>query len=315
MKPLVIQTENLPQESSDWLAARVDLHICPSDSLRFKELLPEAQGLVIRTYTTVDAAMLQAANKLVVVGRAGVGIDNIDIHACIENNIRVVHTPDANSEAVVEFVLSTMLPRLRPLHKIETTLDIDEWKLHRDASVCQMQFNETTLGIIGFGRVGSRLGMTAKNLGFKVLFYDIKKIEDDHGCDLVDLDLLLRESNVISVHVDGRPENNNFICAEAFSMMKPDALFINTSRGFVVNSNDLTSHLAQNPAAFAILDVHNPEPFTSSYPLLGIENANLYPHIAAKTETAMKNMGWVVKDVDLVLRGEEPTYEAKSKYS
>ena len=97
--------------------------------------------------------------------------------------------------------------------------------------------------------------------------------------------------------------------------MKPDALFINTSRGFVVNSNDLTSHLAQNLASFAILDVHNPEPFTSSYPLLGIENANLYPHIAAKTETAMKNMGWVVKDVDLVLRGEEPTYEAKSKYS
>ena len=111
MKPLVIQTENLPQECSDWLAARVDLHICPSDSLRFKELLPEAQGLVIRTYTTVDAPMLQAANKLMVVGRAGVGIDNIDIHVCIENNIRVVHTPDANSEAVVEFVLSTMLPR------------------------------------------------------------------------------------------------------------------------------------------------------------------------------------------------------------
>ena len=94
MPPLVIQTENLPQECSDWLAGRVDLHICPPDSLRFKELLSEAQGLVIRTYTTVDAAMLQAANKLVVVGRAGVGTDNIDIHACTKNNIRVVHTPD-----------------------------------------------------------------------------------------------------------------------------------------------------------------------------------------------------------------------------
>ena len=79
MPPLVIQTENLPQECSDWLAERVDLHICPPESLRFKELLPEAQGLVIRTYTTVDTNMIQAAKNLEVVGRAGVGTDNIDI--------------------------------------------------------------------------------------------------------------------------------------------------------------------------------------------------------------------------------------------
>jgi D-3-phosphoglycerate dehydrogenase len=315
MPPLVIQTENLPQECSDWLAERVDLHICPPESLRFKELLPEAQGLVIRTYTTVDTNLIQAAKNLEVVGRAGVGTDNIDIQACIQNNIRVVYTPDANSEAVVEFVFSTMLPKLRPLHKIETTLDLDQWKLHRDASVCQGQFNETTLGIIGFGRVGSRLGIMAKSLGFRILFYDIKSIENDCGCNSVDLDTLLLESDVISVHVDGRPENSNLINAEILTKMKPDALFINTSRGFVVNSIDLTSFLAQHPDAFAILDVHNPEPFTPAYPLLGVENVNLYPHIAAKTETAMKNMGWVVKDVDLVLHKEEPVYEATAKYS
>ena len=310
MPPLVIQTENLPQECSDWLAQRVDLHICPSDSLRFKELLPVAQGLVIRTYTNVDLEMVRTAKNLKVVGRAGVGIDNIDIDACSSNNIRVVHTPDANSEAVAEFVLSTMLPRLRPVHKIETPLDIDEWKLHREVSVTKLQFNETTLGIIGFGRVGSRLGKAAKSLGFRVLYYDLKKIESDHGCLQVELKTLLEESNVISVHIDGRLENNQFICADLFSMMKTDLLFINTSRGFVVHPNDLTSFLVQNSNAFAILDVHDPEPFTSNYPLLGVENVSLYPHIAAKTDTALNNMGWVVKDVELILRGEEPIYEA-----
>ncbi|MBC8203117.1 MAG: hypothetical protein H8E91_04740 [Planctomycetes bacterium] len=310
MPPLVIQTENLPQKCSDWLAQRVDLHICPSDSLRFKELLPEAEGLVIRTYTTVDVSMILQASNLKVVGRAGVGIDNIDLQGCKQHNVRVVHTPDANSEAVVEFVLSTMLAKLRPVHKIETPLDIDAWKLHREASVAPLQFNEMTLGIIGFGRVGSRLGKAAKNLGFRVLYVDIKKIQNDHGCDSVDMKTLLQESNVVSLHVDGRSENKNFVNARVLSEMKVDGMLINTSRGFVVNTNDLAAHLSTNPQAFAILDVHDPEPFTTNYPLLGMDNASLYPHIAAKTASAMQNMGWVVRDVAAILVGEEPKYEA-----
>jgi len=310
MAPLVIQTENLPEECSDWLAERVDLHICPHDSLRFKELLPRADGLVIRTYTTVDLSMIQMANNLKVVGRAGVGVDNIDVQSCNQNNIQVVYTPDANSEAVVEFVLSTMLATLRPIHKITTPLDIDEWKLHRDASVSPRQFNETTLGIIGYGRVGSRLGKVARGLGFRVLYFDIREIEEEFGCQFVDMKTLLRESNVVSIHVDGRPENNNLINTSVFAEMKIDSIFINTSRGSVVHPHDLATHLTKNTQAFAILDVHDPEPFTTNYPLFGIDNANLYPHIAAKTATAMKNMGWVVKDVEAVLRGEKPKHEA-----
>ncbi|MDP6542133.1 MAG: NAD(P)-dependent oxidoreductase [Phycisphaerales bacterium] len=310
MRPIVIQTENLPQECSDWLAQRVDLHICPSDSLRFKELLPDASGIVIRTYTTVDEEMIASANNLLVVGRAGVGVDNIDLLACKNHKVSVVHTPQANSEAVVEFVLSVMLPLLRPVHKIATALDIDEWKLHRDASITQRQFDETTIGIIGFGKVGSRLGKATTALGFRVLFCDIQEIEEQYGCNQVDMETVIKESNVISVHVDGRVENHNFLHAGVFKMMKQGVVFINTSRGFVVSTNDLADHLVHNPSTTAVLDVHQPEPFTTSYPLLGKSNAVLYPHIAAKTETALKNMGWVVKDVYAVVRGEEPKYEA-----
>ena len=115
MKPIVVQTENLPQICSAWLAEHCELHICPVDSLRFKELLPVVEGLAIRTYTSVTKELLDQTPKLKVVGRAGVGVDNIDLLACEEKNIAVVHTPDANTGSVVEFVLTTMLSHLRNL--------------------------------------------------------------------------------------------------------------------------------------------------------------------------------------------------------
>ncbi|HIB02088.1 MAG TPA: hypothetical protein EYO31_09600, partial [Phycisphaerales bacterium] len=206
MQPIVIQTENLPQECSEWLAKRCDVHMCPAASLRFKELLPQAQGLVIRTYTTVDREMVELAPNLKVVGRAGAGVDNIDLQACSEHGITVVHTPEANSESVVEFVLTTMLARLRSLQTLTISLSQEEWNALRDVSMTQKEFSETTLGIIGFGRIGSRLGKAATSMGFHVVFHDLLDISKTHGCKQVELGQLLTESDVISIHVDGRKE-------------------------------------------------------------------------------------------------------------
>ena len=308
VKSIVIQTENLPQECSDWLAARCDLHICPADSLRFQELLPAAEGLVIRTYTTVNRAMIEAATNLKVIGRAGAGVDNIDLLACKERGITVVHTPEANSESVVEFVLTTMLSKLRVLYEITGVLNQEEWNALRDASVTQKEFSETTLGIIGFGRIGSRLGKAATSMGFHVIFHDLLDISEAHSCKQVELEQLLTESDVISTHVDGRKENYHFCNAEMFTAMKPDVLFMNTSRGFVVDAYALAECLTLHHDARAILDVHDSEPITSEYPLLHVPNATLFPHIACKTKTATVNMGWVVKDIDAVLRGAEPRF-------
>ena len=308
MQPIVIQTENLPQECSDWLAERCKLHICPADSLRFQELLPVASALAIRTYTTVDRAMIEAATNLKVIGRAGAGVDNIDLQACRDNGITVVHTPDANCESVVEFVLSTMLYNLRSLYKVTGVLNQEEWNALRDASVTQREFPETTLGIIGFGRIGSRLGKVASSMGFHVVFNDFLEISEQHGCTQVELGQLLADSDVISVHVDGRKENNQFCNTEMFTAMKPSVLFMNASRGFVIDAYPLTDFLTQHPEAHAILDVHEPEPVTNEYPLLHVPNATLYPHIACKTKTATLNMGWVIKDIDAVLNGKEPEF-------
>ncbi len=310
MNKIVIQTENLPQECSDWLAQRCELHVCPADSLRFQELLPQAKGLVIRTYTTVDRAMIEQAPNLVVIGRAGVGVDNIDLDACKEHGITVVHTPEANSESVVEFVLATMLSNLRQLHEVSTGLNQEEWNALRDASITQKEFSELTLGIIGFGRIGSRLGTMASALGFTVVFHDLLQINETKRCTQVDLDVLVRESDVISIHVDGRKKNHHLCNTKMFQAMKQTVLFMNASRGYIVDAYALTDFLQHNSDAHAILDVHEPEPITSEYPLLHVSNATLFPHMACKTTTATRNMGWVVKDIDAVLRNETPTYQA-----
>jgi phosphoglycerate dehydrogenase-like enzyme len=309
MNPIVIQTENLPLVCSDWLSQRCDLHICPADSLRCKELLPSAEALVIRTYTTVDSALLDCAPNLKVVGRAGVGVDNINLDACKKRGVTVVHTPDANTDSVVEFVLTTMLANKRNLHTVSTGLHQTEWNALRDASLTPKEFSETTLGIIGFGRIGSRLGKLARNLGFNVLFHDLLQISETHNCVQVGAEQLLAESDIVSIHVDGRKENTHLCTKEMFSLMANDVLFINASRGFVVDAYALADFLSHNPNSSAILDVHDPEPIHSEYPLLHLANATLYPHIACKTKTAAVNMGWVVKDIFAVLSGEQPLYE------
>ena len=313
MKPLVIQTENLPEECSDWLAKRCDLHMCPADSLRFKELLPQAEGLVIRTYTKVDAEMIRTAQKLKVVGRAGAGVDNIDIDACKAGGITVVHTPEANSESVVEFVITTMLASLRTTTPVTCGLGQLEWNTLREASLTKQEFTETTIGIVGFGRIGSRLGKMTKTMGFRVVFHDVLQIEETHGCEQVPMKDLLHSSDIISVHVDGRQENSHLCNKEMFGQMQRHVLFMNASRGFVVDAYALTDFLTHNAAAHAILDVHDPEPITSQYPLLHLPNATLYPHIACKTKTATINMGWVVRDIVAVLQNEKPKHQVTLK--
>ncbi len=284
--------------------------MCSAESQRFKELLPTVEGLVVRTYTEVTRAMVEAAPNLKVVGRAGVGIDNIDLNACKTHGVRVVHTPQANTQSVVEFVLSRMLSMLRKVTFVDSETSQKEWDLLRTSAMNAKQFSEMTLGIIGFGRIGSQLGKLANAIGFNVVFHDIKKIQNTGSCMQCSLEEVLKQSDVISIHVDGQLKNEHMCDAEFFRHLQKGCLFINTSRGFIVNATALANHLRGDKSAFAIIDVHRPEPIRANYPLLTLPNIELYPHIACKTQTATINMGWVVKDVIAVLNNEKPQFEA-----
>jgi len=312
MPPLVLVTETLDAEAADWLAKRFDVVCCSPDHEDFPSLLSRAAGLIVRTYTQVNDDLLKQAPHLKVVGRAGVGLDNIDLEACRQRRITVVHTPDANTQAVVEYTLGLMLDALRPRHTLADPVRGDQFHQLRKQHVGR-QLSDLTLGILGFGRIGKALGRATAALNVNLLVNDLLPEAQlrqavDYPYDFVDKPTLYRESDLVSVHVDGRAENCHLINADVLSQLKPTCLLINTARGMVIDNDALVDWARHHPDAKVVLDVHDPEPPLADYPLFGLPNVRLLPHLASRTDTALKNMSWVVRDVAAVLEGLDPTY-------
>jgi phosphoglycerate dehydrogenase-like enzyme len=313
-RPLVIQTEHLDAHAAAWLAQRCRLEVCPDQDARFNSLLAQAEGLVIRTYTNIDSALLGRAPRLRCVARAGVGLDNVDVAACQSRGVTVVSTPGANTRAVVEYVFAMLLDALRPRMVLDRVLAGPEWKQARSGLIAPRQLEGMNLGVLGLGRVGSGIARVGRAFEMNVLYHDILELSGDRraGATPVGLDELLRAADVLSIHVDGRASNRHIINARALALCKPGVLLVNTSRGFVIDNDALATFLRVNPGATALLDVHEPEPFDANYPLLGLPNARLSPHIAAATAAAHANMSWVVRDLWRVLCGETPEHPARA---
>lgn len=309
-KPLVIQTEDLDEAPAAWLAERCELVRCGATEAGFGALLANAQGLVVRTYTRVDRAMLEKGPKLRVVGRAGVGLDSIDLEACASRGVRVVSTPDANTQAVVEFVWALIFDALRPRLFLSEALEKEHWVQVRKELRAPRQIDEMTLGVYGLGRIGKRMAAVGHTLGMRVIYHDLLEIPPAlrHGATAVSRDELLAGADILTIHVDGRPSNRGLVDADAFARMKPDVLLINAARGFLMDNRACAAFFGEHPDAMALLDVHEPEPIGSDYPLLGMPNVHLSPHLAAATDRAQENMSWVVRDVWRVLNGETPEH-------
>lgn len=310
---LVIVTEGLDEPALAWLRERCRVEQLSMDSPKFASLLAQADAMIVRTYTNVNRVMLDGAPNVRVVGRAGVGLDNIDIDACQSRGIKVVYTPDANTQAVVEFVFRLLLEAVRPVHRLTAPASPDRWKQLRAETVGRRQLNELTLGILGLGRIGKRMAAIGRAFGMRVVYHDLESIapNDRQGAEPVSVNDLCQQADVFSIHIDGRAENRRVVNEGMLRLMNPNVIFVNTSRGFVVDHHALAAFLTDHPDAAALLDVHEPEPIDASNPLLGLPNAKLFPHIASRTESAMTNMSWVVKDVWAVLDGRAPKWPAE----
>lgn len=312
MSPTVLITEPLEPEPTNWLAQRVDLIHCDYQQAdKLDQLLHHAAGIVVRTYTQVNDQFLDKAPNLKVIGRAGTGVDNIDLEACRRRNITVVHTPEATTQAVAEYVVALILDALRPRHLLPDHASDQEFLHARGQAGTQL--STATLGILGFGRIGKRLGAIANAIGMKLLANDLlpefelrKNI--DYSCDFVDKSTLYHQSDILTIHVDGRSENHNLINAEVLSQLKPACLLINAARGMVVEPKALADWALRSPDAKIILDVHNPEPPPPEYPLYNLPNVRLFPHIASRTTKSVQDMSWVVRDVANVLEGRKPKF-------
>jgi phosphoglycerate dehydrogenase-like enzyme len=311
-KHIVLVAENNDAVAINWLKEQADVVELGYQQPGFTEQLARIEGLVVRTYTRVDEALLKSAPNLKVVGRGGVGLENIDVAACRRRGIEVVYTPDANTIAVGDYVFGYMLQLLRPWNFFsDEAYPPEEFKRIRN-TVRGRQLNELTIGIIGMGRVGHRVGHIAANgFGMRVLYNDIQPIGPlDFPAESVAKDQLFRQSDVLTLHVDMRPGNRHLVGAEQLGLMKRDAIIINTSRGEVLDVKALSEALLAGKLAGAALDVFDPEPPWEDFPLLGLPNVLLTPHLAARTFTAMENMSWVVRDVMEVLEGRKPKYPA-----
>jgi phosphoglycerate dehydrogenase-like enzyme len=313
MKPSVLVTEGCDARPLEWLGQRARVvEIAPSEP-GFQQLLAEADALVVRTYTRVDEALLSKAPRLRVVGRGGVGLENIDVPACRQRGVEVVYTPDANTIAVAEFVFGYVLQLLRPWAFFSRrAYQPDEFKRIRN-SVRGRQLNELVMGILGMGRVGRRVGFIAANgFGMRVIYNDLLDVRSDihFPAEAVDKPTLYSQADILTIHVDMRPGNHNLVGAPQLAMMKADAILINASRGEVLDAAALADAIGKKRLAGAALDVYSPEPPPADFALLGLDNVLLTPHLAARTHTALENMSWVVRDVVEVLEGRKPRHPA-----
>ena len=316
-KPKVVLTEHLDAEAANWLDQRVRLVRSSADETStLRRELEDAEGLVVHTYTRVDEQLLGSASRLKVVGRSGVGLDKIDLNACRDRGIRVVYTPDANTQAVVEYVFGLILDALRPrvyMDQPTRSEDFHRWRIE----AVGVQLDQLVLGILGVGRIGRRVARVAWAMGMRVICNDLlrpEKLNLGSGWPgtFVDKESLWRSADILTIHVDGRGENRHIVDSTVLDQLKPSCLLINTGRGFLIDVPALSTwaRKVQARKGMAILDVHDPEPPDADYPLWEHQNIRLLPHLGARTDIALKNMSWVVKDVVRILDGEDPKWAA-----
>jgi len=313
-KPIVLVTEGSDPKPLAWLKDRATVIEASAESEpQFSDALAQTGGMVVRTYTRVNAALLDRAPNLKVVGRGGVGIENIDVSACRARGVQVVYTPDANTIAVGDFVFGYATQLLRPWNFFkERAYTPEEFKSIRN-TVRGRQLNELTLGILGMGRVGRRVGrIGALGYGMRVIYNDLIDVARhlEFPAISVDKPTLFKEADILTIHVDMRPGNQHLVAADQLSQMKKDAILINTSRGEVLDAAALAAAIREKRLSGAALDVFDPEPPADDFPLLNLDRVLLTPHLAARTNTALESMSWVVRDVIEVLEGRPPKYPA-----
>jgi D-3-phosphoglycerate dehydrogenase len=275
---------------------------------RLRALLPEAQALIVRNQTRVTAQLLEAAPNLRVIGRLGVGLDNIDLEAARARGIVVTAGRNANAIAVAEYVLAAMLHAARELAAADASVRAGGWDRVRFGGT---ELWGRTLGLIGVGEIGRRVAARASAFGMHVIGYDpllgpYDFAPQEQGIALVALDEVLAQSDVLSLHVPLLPVTRHLINADTLSRMQEHAILINTSRGGIIDEGALLSALNAGRPRLAVLDVREIEPPPAGDPLLACPAVLLTPHIAGLTVQAQERTSrLVVGDVLRVLAGEQ----------
>ncbi|KJH72490.1 phosphoglycerate dehydrogenase [Aliterella atlantica] len=289
--PKVLVSDPIDQVGIDILSqvATVDVktNLTPEQLV---QIIPEYDALMIRSGSRVTKEIIDAGTQLKIIGRAGVGVDNVDVPAATRRGIVVVNSPEGNTIAAAEHALAMMLSLSRYVPDANSSVKSGQWDRK---SYVGAEVYKKTLGVVGLGKIGSHVANVAKAMGMKLIAYDpfiSTERADQLGCRLVELDLLLREADYITLHMPKTPETTHLIDAEALAKMKPNARIINCARGGIIDEVALAEALKNGQIAGAALDVYETEPLgESALRALG-KQAILTPHLGASTAEAQVNV-------------------------
>lgn len=259
-------------------------------------IIPEYEGLLVRSATKVTKKIIDAAAKLKAIGRAGAGVDNIDVPYAKSKGIIVMNTPGANSHAVAELALTYLFVLARRIHIADATMKEGKWEKKK---LMGTEIKGKTLGLIGLGKIGMDVALSAKALGMNVIATaKTKKPErtaklEAAGIKEVSLDEVISQSDYISLHIPAG-DTKNLINKDAFDKMKDGVKLVNCARGGIVNENDLVDAVNSGKVSGAAMDVYGQEPLATDSPLLGCKEIVLSPHIGASTVEAQENVGIMI---------------------
>ena len=262
-----------------------------------KKIIGDYDGLVIRSATKVTTDLLEAADNLKVVGRAGIGLDNVDIPAASQRGVVVMNAPDGNATTAAEHAIAMMMSLSRNIPQATASMKAEKWE---KKSFMGRELTGKTLGIVGIGRIGAIAASRAQGLKMKVIAFDPhmpKEMVEKMGIELVNLEDLARRADYITVHVPLTKETKNLLSTDFFNNMKKGGMFIDCARGGVCDEVALYEALVNDEIAGAALDVYAVEPTTfESCPLLKLNNFICTPHLGASTSEAQENVALAIAE-------------------
>jgi D-3-phosphoglycerate dehydrogenase len=313
----ILISENITGAAVDLLCERFDVLSLPNlwkDPAALADHIRDARALIVRNQTRVTRELLRDAKELIVIARAGAGLDNVDVAAATEAGIVVTYTPDQNSISAAEHTIALLLALAHRIPDAHADTKAGGWNRHRFVG---NEVHGKTLGIIGLGRIGFLTAARALAFGMQILACDPLLTRDNVylaqlNAELVALDDLLTRADFVCCHVPANAQTTDMLNRQRFAKMKTTACIINTSRGEVIDEADLADALKSGKIAGAALDVRASEPPGRSELEL-LPNVILTPHIAAFTEEAQQRvMRAVCEDVARVLEGKSPQHAANA---
>ncbi|MBZ0275531.1 MAG: hypothetical protein K8I60_05275 [Anaerolineae bacterium] len=299
----VLVPDNVNQAALDILTQAGDITVTAPGQMKRPETLAaiaEADALIIRSATKADAELLNAANKLKVIARAGVGVDNVDLDVATQKGIAVMNTPDGNTVATAEHAFALMLALARQIPQAHISMREGKWDRK---SFMGTELRGATLGVVGFGRIGRAVAKRAQAFEMTVIAHDPYiplDIAQDFGVELVSLDQLFSRSDFITLHSLITDETRNMINADSLATMKQGVRIVNAARGALIDEAALAAAIQSGHVAGAALDVYAEEPPAAGHPLVNLPNVVHTPHLAASTEQAQ--VAVAVEAAELVVR-------------